>query len=255
MRQNKPAVRKCRTSSSSENSLHKRLKLEHCILIPQPSRDGASIQPVCTSLMVTALICHDADWGEAKRYQEVEDIKHTPPKQVKSGNDSYSKSSFISYWVDRVVAESGQYFTIGETNLHKTQTILGCPNISSEFSSMPNANESEADQSFSLFTLKPNDTSYTVILKVYNMFCNEYYPSKKLLDKATAILCKNWPEHLDSGTAFKIQQKAFRLRKASEDMVAISIEINLFPFLFDPLKELSVSMNIEWTDALNISSP
>lgn len=38
-------------------------------------------------------------------------------------------------------------------------------------------------------------------------------------------------------------------------MVATFIGINLFPFLFDPPKELSVSMNIEWTDALNISSP
>ena len=42
---------------------------------------------------------------------------------------------------------------------------------------MPNANESEADQSFSLSILKPNDTSYTTVLKAYNKFSNEYYLS------------------------------------------------------------------------------
>ena len=38
-------------------------------------------------------------------------------------------------------------------------------------------------------------------------------------------------------------------------MVSTSIGKDLFPFLFDTPKELSVSMNIEWTDVLNISSP
>lgn len=123
---------------------------------------------------------------------------------MKSGDDPYSKSSFITSWVDQVVNESDLYPTIGETNLHETKTILGCPNIPSEFSSMPNANESEADQSFSSSTSKPNDTSYTAALEGYYMFCNEYYPPKELLDVATTILCKNRPEHLDSDTARKI---------------------------------------------------
>lgn len=174
---------------------------------------------------------------------------------MKSGDDPHLKLSFINYWVDRIIAKLGHYSTIGEINLHKTQTILDCPNIPSEFSSMPNTNESETDQSFFPSTLKPNNTNYTAVLEAYYMFCNEYYSPKEFLDTATAILCKNRPERLDSGTAFKIQQKAFQLRKVSEDMVATSIRMNLFPFLFDPPKELSVSMNIEWTDALNISSP
>lgn len=184
-------VQKRWTSSSSENSLYKRLKLEHGIFTSQSSKNIASTQPACTSLIMTALICHDADWGKAKRYWEVKDIKYTLLKRVKSGNDPHSKSSFISHWVDLVVVESGQYSTIRETNLHKTQIILNYPNIPSEFSSIPNANESETDQSFPSSILKPNDTSYTAALKAYYMFCNEYYSLEELLNAATAILCKN----------------------------------------------------------------
>ena len=87
------------------------------------------------------------------------------------------------------------------------------------------------------------------------MFCNVYNPPKELLDAATNILCRKRPEHLDSVTARWIQRKFSDLRQASEEVVRTTLGNEQFPFLFDASKELSVSMDTEWTDALNISSP
>ena len=69
---------------------------------------------------------------------------------------------------------------------------------------MLNANKSEVDQSFSLSTSKPNNTSYTAVLEAYYMLCNKYYLLKELLDAMTAILRKNRPDRHDFGIVLKI---------------------------------------------------
>lgn len=173
---------------------------------------------------------------------------------MKSGNDPYSKSSFITFWVDNVVRKSNLYPTIiRETNLHKTKTFLGCPKRPSESSRMPN--ESEADQSFFSSTLKPNDTSYTAALEGYFMFYNVYNLPKELLDAATNILYRKQPKHLDSIKVCWIQWKFSNFRQAFKEVVCTTLGNELFPFLFDAPKELSVSINTKLTDALNILSP
>lgn len=57
-------------------------------------------------IFMTALICQDADYGEVESYWEKD--------------DQYSKSSFISSWVEQVVRESKLYFsTMKKTNLYE----------------------------------------------------------------------------------------------------------------------------------------